>query len=110
MPADPCMPLGKKQITGRQRDGEFSLDLIFFEFFIILVDIYLRKEFPIFLMKKILICFFLAMLSLYADLEDHFKKFEHGPPSEQEHLHNIDFIYMINLDQRPEKWHKSLEQ
>lgn len=62
------------------------------------------------LMKKILAFFFFVMISLHADLEDRLKKIEHGPPSEEERLRNIDFIYMINLDQRPEKWHKSLEQ
>jgi GR25 family glycosyltransferase involved in LPS biosynthesis len=62
------------------------------------------------LMKKIIFLFFLAIASLRADLEDHFKKLEHGPASEGQALRNIDFIYMINLDQRPEKWEKSREQ
>ncbi len=45
---------------------------------------------------------------LFADLADHLR-----PISEKTGGHsirNIDFIYMINLDQRPEKWKSSLEQ
>ncbi|HNA62472.1 MAG TPA: glycosyltransferase family 25 protein [Rhabdochlamydiaceae bacterium] len=41
-------------------------------------------------------------------LEESFKKVEHNEFSSP--VRNIDFIYMINLDQRPEKFQKSLEQ
>lgn len=39
---------------------------------------------------------------LHAKLEDHFKK--PCGKSDIHHMRNIDFIYMINLDQRPEKY------
>ncbi len=43
-----------------------------------------------------------------ADIEDHFKQ---APGKSDQHtLRNIDFIYMINLDQRPEKFQMSIEQ
>jgi GR25 family glycosyltransferase involved in LPS biosynthesis len=41
----------------------------------------------------------------FAKLEDHFKKAEGKSPIHT--MENIDFIYMINLDQRPEKFAKS---
>ncbi|MGB7978584.1 MAG: glycosyltransferase family 25 protein [Chlamydiales bacterium] len=54
-----------------------------------------------------MIQFFLLLfaLALSADLQDHLK-----PALNKSDLHkmrNIDFIYMINLDQRPEKWRLS---
>lgn len=61
------------------------------------------------LKKSIIFLFFcLSFGFLHADLEDHFKKI-----SDKTSIHkmeNIDFIYMINLDQRPEKWKQSTEQ
>lgn len=45
---------------------------------------------------------------LYSDLEDHFKKVPDKSGSHQ--MRNIDFIYMINLDERPEKYLASLQQ
>lgn len=45
---------------------------------------------------------------LNAALEDHFKKIENK--SDIHCMRNIDFIYMINLDSRPEKFEKSLFQ
>lgn len=45
---------------------------------------------------------------LNASVEDHFKKAPHKSGNHQ--MRNVDFIYMINLDQRPEKFAKSLEQ
>jgi GR25 family glycosyltransferase involved in LPS biosynthesis len=38
---------------------------------------------------------------LFAMISSHFQKIEHGPQVHQ--IKNIDFIYLINLDQRPEK-------
>lgn len=55
--------------------------------------------------------FFLGIvgtLSLQADLENCLKKETDKCPDHA--FENIDYIYMINLDQRPEKWEKSLEQ
>ena len=52
--------------------------------------------------------FAMCCLSLYADIEDHFK--EALNKSEGHSMKNIDFIYMINLDQRPEKFKMSADQ
>ncbi len=59
-------------------------------------------------MNKYLWLFFFFFSSLYADLEDHFKKIVNK--SSCYSWKNIDFIYMINLDQRPEKFKMSVEQ
>ena len=48
------------------------------------------------------------MLTLQADLSDFFKKIDRSAKSSN--LPEIDFIYMINLDQRPEKYASCLEQ
>jgi GR25 family glycosyltransferase involved in LPS biosynthesis len=45
--------------------------------------------------------------SLWADIEDHLKKVDHTNSTA---LPNIDYIYMINLDERPEKWAISMRQ
>ena len=45
---------------------------------------------------------------LLADLEDHLKKIDFSSPSHA--MRNIDFICMINLEQRPEKWKMSIDQ
>lgn len=50
----------------------------------------------------------LATTLLHADLEDHLRKIPFKPSSHT--MRNIDYIYMINLDQRPEKWEKSINQ
>ena len=44
----------------------------------------------------------IALLPLYADLEDYFKPALNKSGTHQ--MRNIDFIYMINLDERPEKF------
>lgn len=44
---------------------------------------------------------------LEGSLEDHLKK---GDRCRSHSMRNIDFIYMINLDQRPEKWRRSMDQ
>jgi|SRR5579862_9979 len=62
-------------------------------------------------MKKAAIFLLLCSRLLHADLEDHFKKIDHPAQASPAHcMRNVDFIYMINLDQRPEKWKISLEQ
>src|SRR5579862_1302134 len=54
-------------------------------------------------------CLHVAMLM--ADLEDHLKKVDRSMRNEQmSSMRNIDCIYMINLDQRPEKWKLSIDQ
>ncbi|HSX11233.1 MAG TPA: glycosyltransferase family 25 protein [Chlamydiales bacterium] len=55
-------------------------------------------------------CLFLllAVSCLMGDLEDHLKKAPGKSPVHS--IRNIDFIYMINLDQRPEKWERSVNQ
>lgn len=47
--------------------------------------------------------------SLNASLQDHFKSVTDVRPTNQG-LEEVDFIYMINLDQRPEKFKMSLDQ
>ena len=49
-----------------------------------------------------------AACCLLADLEDHLKK--PLDKSDGHSMQNIDFIYMINLDGRPEKWQLSIDQ
>lgn len=44
---------------------------------------------------------------LEASLEDHLKT---AARCDCHKMSNIDFIYMINLDQRPEKWRRSMDQ
>jgi GR25 family glycosyltransferase involved in LPS biosynthesis len=52
---------------------------------------------------------FLALLSVArGDIEDHFKKVLNK--SSCYSMKNIDFIYLINLDQRPEKFRMSMDQ
>lgn len=51
---------------------------------------------------------FLLPLLLFGAVESHLKKAE-GKTSGHS-IRNIDFIYMINLDQRPEKFERSMEQ
>ncbi len=51
---------------------------------------------------------FLGFVFCEAKLEDHFKKIE--SKSDVHKIRNIDFIYMINLDVRPEKYQMSIEQ
>ncbi|NGX26897.1 MAG: hypothetical protein K940chlam6_00823, partial [Chlamydiae bacterium] len=50
-------------------------------------------------------CFF---SSLYSNVFDHLKPAE--GKSDIHKMRNIDFIYMINLDQRPEKFEKSINK
>lgn len=55
-----------------------------------------------------LFCFIVPVLSLCADLSDYFKKATDKSVSQG--VRNVDFIYMINLDQRPQKFESSLQQ
>ena len=50
---------------------------------------------------------FLTTTFIYGDLYDHLKKVEKQVCHS---IRNVDFIYMINLDQRPEKWKQSIQQ
>ncbi len=44
-----------------------------------------------------------------AKIEDHFKKVENKDPNVHR-LRNVDFIYMINMDVRPDKYRRSIDQ
>jgi len=60
---------------------------------------------------KINLCFLLCLMScggLFAKLEDHFKMVPDKSGYHQ--MRNIDFIYMINLDERPEKFASCISQ
>jgi GR25 family glycosyltransferase involved in LPS biosynthesis len=52
--------------------------------------------------------FYPKTASLFAGIEKHFKKIEEKKTCQS--IKNIDFIYVINLDQRPEKLFRTLEQ
>lgn len=54
-----------------------------------------------------LLCLF-TFTEIYAHIQDHLKKADNKSCSHS--IPEIDFIYMINLDQRPEKFKKSIEQ
>ncbi|MGL5264535.1 MAG: glycosyltransferase family 25 protein [Candidatus Rhabdochlamydia sp.] len=60
-------------------------------------------------MKLAILFLFLFSHALHSGIEDYFKKVLDKPEVQQQ-LRNIDFIYMINLDERPEKYQHSLEQ
>ncbi len=55
--------------------------------------------------------FALSLLIVFAvsgEIEPHLKRIEEKPAGHD--MPNIDYIYMINLDKRPEKWEMSLNQ
>ena len=56
----------------------------------------------------LILLMFISTFSLFGDIQDHLKKAR--GKSKKQQLRNIDFIYMINLDQRPEKYELSLHQ
>jgi GR25 family glycosyltransferase involved in LPS biosynthesis len=60
------------------------------------------------LIKITLLVAFFNFHHLSANLEKHLKKAENK--SDFHNIKNIDFIYMINLDGRPEKWKMSCDQ
>ena len=57
---------------------------------------------------RFILCFLLIACALDAALEDHFKKIIDKTSGHQ--IRNIDFIYMINLDERPEKFQTCIER
>ncbi|MBS0620310.1 MAG: glycosyltransferase family 25 protein [Verrucomicrobia bacterium] len=60
------------------------------------------------MIPRLLVLLFLTLFALHADVEDHLK-----PALGKTHAHTmpgVDFIYMINLDQRPEKFSLSAEK
>src|SRR6267154_4001788 len=59
-------------------------------------------------MKTWITILLLYFTTVHADVFDHLKKVE--VESDIHSLRNIDFIYMINLDQRPEKFSQSIQQ
>lgn len=62
-------------------------------------------------MKGVFYISFLIPFLLFACIEDHLKKVDRTQCfSEANSMRHIDFIYMINLDQRPEKWKLSTDQ
>ena len=58
--------------------------------------------------RSLFVIFSLISASVFSGFENHVKKATNK--STIHHMRNIDFIYMINLDQRPEKLAKSLDQ
>ncbi len=60
-------------------------------------------------MKFLLLAYVLSSASLiYTDLSDHLKNV--GPKEHKKQIQEIDYIYLINLDQRPEKWEACKKQ
>lgn len=60
------------------------------------------------MIKSAIFAFVLICNAAYPGVEDYFKKVP--DKCELHQIRNVDFIYMINLDQRPEKYQSSLEQ
>ncbi len=57
---------------------------------------------------RLLFCIFLlSFFSLEGGIEDYFKKAENKP--EANGIANIDFIYVINLDKRPERYQRTMK-
>jgi hypothetical protein len=52
--------------------------------------------------------FFFLMSALFAKFEDHYRKIEKKTGCRAPR--NIDYVYMINLDERPERWIQSMQQ
>ncbi len=63
-------------------------------------------------MKKIhfLTLFTLSFFHLEADLQSYFKPAPDKSEIPTQQVKNVDFIYVINLDQRPEKWAHSVQE
>lgn len=59
-------------------------------------------------MIKFLLVFVLTTCSIFGNFVDHLRKIENK--SSKHSMRNIDFIYLINLDQRPEKLEKCMQQ
>lgn len=58
-------------------------------------------------MKNILL-FICCLIHCYAGIEDHYRKLKNKLGSSG--MENIDYIYLINLDLRPERWANCLDQ
>src|SRR5579885_1996218 len=59
------------------------------------------------MMRSIFLCLLSALPLFCGEIEDYFKPVTDKSGSHQ--MRNIDFIYMINLDERPEKFAKCVE-
>ena len=59
-------------------------------------------------MRRLIAILLLLCLEAQGKLEDHFKKIDSRSPVHK--MRNIDFIYMINLDKRPEKFAQSANE
>lgn len=55
-----------------------------------------------------LFCLLLFAVSCFAGIENQYRKLENKLGSSG--MRNIDYIYLINLDDRPEKWENSIKQ
>ena len=61
-------------------------------------------------MVRLFCVFFVSIICfLNAELVDHLKR-NLGPRVAKSPIENIDYIYVINLDKRPEKYHKVITQ
>lgn len=60
-------------------------------------------------MRMIFTAALLFLSPIFGDLEEYLKKIEHDPLKEKP-LEQIDYVYLINLDQRPEKFQKTLSK
>jgi len=69
-------------------------------------DYSIVEEYSLSLMKHLFYFLALFAFSLCADVFDHLKKIEDKPLGHS--MRNIDFIYMINLDHRPEKFQRMI--
>lgn len=54
-------------------------------------------------------CSLLIFVQAYSSLFDHLKPCENKPPQTSQ-IRHIDFIYVINLDKRPERWEHAQQQ
>jgi len=69
----------------------------------------MKSQPDFFMQTKCLLFFFLVFSNLItAELKDHLRKANNKTDLFQ--IKNIDFIYMINLDERPQKFEKSLQE
>ncbi len=59
-------------------------------------------------MIRAFVAFLLLAVSVEAELESHFKPALNKGAGHR--MRNVDFLYMINLDERPEKWERSRDQ
>lgn len=62
------------------------------------------------MIKLIYLFFVILTSSLYPSIQQYFKKIEDKQNFQEGQIRNIDFIYLINLDQRPEKYGHCLNE